>query len=88
MSLVTYRKNGLHHRAVSSRVVRAASDLHLFAATVRVRKLFARAASPLWHALKVVAEVRRQRALIEVELYLRRYKHSSKNDDDLPIVRR
>jgi hypothetical protein len=27
------------------------------------------------------------RALIEAELYRNRYKHSSKNDDDLPIVR-
>ena len=28
-----------------------------------------------------------QKALIEAELYRNRYKHSSKNDDDLPIVR-
>ena len=33
------------------------------------------------------AEARMQRAAIEAELYLKRYKHSSKNDDDLPIVR-
>jgi hypothetical protein len=33
-----------------------------------------------------VAEQRAHRALIEAELYLDRYKHSSKNDDDLPIV--
>jgi hypothetical protein len=39
------------------------------------------------HAVEAVAEARMQRAAIEAELYLNRYKHSSKNDDDLPIVR-
>ena len=34
-----------------------------------------------------LAEQRIHRSLIEAELYLNRYKHSSKNDDDLPIVR-
>jgi hypothetical protein len=34
-----------------------------------------------------LAEQRMHRALIEAELYRNRYKHSSKNDDDLPIVR-
>jgi hypothetical protein len=32
------------------------------------------------------AEQRTHRTLIEAELYLNRYAHSSKNDDDLPIV--
>jgi hypothetical protein len=39
------------------------------------------------HVAEVFAEARLQRAAIEAELYLNRYKHSSKNDDDLPIVR-
>jgi hypothetical protein len=34
-----------------------------------------------------LAEQRMHRALIEAELYLNLYTHSSKNDDDLPIVR-
>jgi hypothetical protein len=33
------------------------------------------------------AQQRMHRALIEAELYRNRYTHSSKNDDDLPIVR-
>ena len=41
----------------------------------------------LLHVVEVMAEARLQRAAIEAELYLNRYKHSSKNDDDLPIVR-
>ncbi|HZL27461.1 MAG TPA: hypothetical protein VFC39_13130 [Acidobacteriaceae bacterium] len=34
-----------------------------------------------------LAEQRMHRTLIEAELYRNRYTHSSKNDDDLPIVR-
>ena len=34
-----------------------------------------------------IAEARVHRAMIEAELYRKRYLHSSKNDDDLPIVR-
>jgi hypothetical protein len=33
-----------------------------------------------------IAEAREHRALIEIQLYRGRYKHSSKLDDDLPIV--
>jgi hypothetical protein len=35
----------------------------------------------------VVVEVRENRRTIERELFSNRYHHSSKNDDDLPIVR-
>jgi len=34
-----------------------------------------------------IAEARLQKAMIEAELYQKRYFHTSKNDDDLPIVR-
>ena len=34
-----------------------------------------------------IAEARMQKAIIEAELYRNRYLHTSKNDDDLPIVR-
>ena len=46
-----------------------------------------RCARLLTHAVQAVAEARMQRVAIEAELYHNRYKHSSKNDDDLPIVR-
>jgi hypothetical protein len=39
------------------------------------------------HVAEVFAEARMHKAAIEADLYLNRYKHSSKNDDDLPIVR-
>jgi hypothetical protein len=35
----------------------------------------------------VMVEVRESRRKIEAELFRNRYHHSSKNDDDLPIVR-
>jgi hypothetical protein len=34
-----------------------------------------------------MAEVRENRRKLETELFRNRYHHSSKNDDDLPIVR-
>jgi hypothetical protein len=35
---------------------------------------------------EAIAEARMHSAMIEAELYLKRYKHSSKNDDDLPVL--
>jgi hypothetical protein len=37
--------------------------------------------------VEAIAEARMHRAMIEAALYLKRYKHSSKNDDDLPVLR-
>lgn len=37
--------------------------------------------------IEAVAEARMHRAMIEAELYLNRCRHSSKNDDDLPVLR-
>ena len=34
-----------------------------------------------------IAEARMQKAIIEAELYRSRYFYTSKNDDDLPIIR-
>ena len=34
-----------------------------------------------------IAEARLNKALLEAELYRNRYMHTSKNDDDLPLVR-
>ena len=38
-------------------------------------------------AVDVMAEARMQKAALEAELYRNRYRHTSKNDDDLPVVR-
>jgi len=59
----------------------------LSAATGFTRKFAVKAGSLLLRAIDAVAEVRMQRAQLEAEFYLGRYRHTSKNDDDLPIVR-
>jgi hypothetical protein len=41
----------------------------------------------LVHVFDAIAEARVQKAIIEAELYQNRYRHSSKNDDDLPVIR-
>jgi hypothetical protein len=51
------------------------------------RKVIVKSARLLMHAAEATAEARMQRAAIEAELYRNRYKHSSKNDDDLPVIR-
>ena len=55
------------------------------------QRLFSRAVAKVFdHLLRfrdVMVEVRESRRKIEAELFRNRYHHSSKNDDDLPIVR-
>lgn len=46
-----------------------------------------KAASLLSHVQRSVARVRADRARVEAELFHGRYHLSSKNDDDLPLVR-
>jgi hypothetical protein len=53
----------------------------------RLRKMFAAAGRLCVNIFDAIAEARAQKAMIEAELYLNRYKHTSKNDDDLPVVR-
>lgn len=38
-------------------------------------------------AFDAVLEARAQKVMFEAELYLNRCKHTSKNDDDLPVLR-
>ena len=51
-----------------------------------IRKAALKSARFLVHAHEAFAEARMHKAMIETQLYLNRYKHASKNDDDLPIV--
>jgi len=53
----------------------------------RLRKIFAAAGRLCANVFDAVAEARAQKAMIEAELYLNRYRHTSKNDDDLPVIR-
>jgi hypothetical protein len=74
MSVIAHRKNA----AIASPVLAIIGFL---------RKAIRSGVRLLMHIVEVIAEARMQRTAIEAELYLNRYKHSSKNDDDLPIVR-
>jgi hypothetical protein len=74
MSVIAHRKN----TAIAS----SASAIAGF-----LRNAVRSGTSLLMHIVEVIAEARQQKAQIEVKLYRNRYKHSSKNDDDLPIVR-
>ena len=53
----------------------------------RLRRAFAAAGRTLLKIHEAIAEARLHRAMIEAELYRNRYLHTSKNDDDLPVVR-
>ena len=51
------------------------------------RKAIQKLARLFMQVVEANAESRKHRAAIETEMYLYRYRHSSKNDDDLPVVR-
>jgi hypothetical protein len=55
--------------------------------SVAIAKTLAKAASLLSNLQRTVARARADRARVEAELFHGRYHLSSKNDDDLPLVR-
>jgi hypothetical protein len=88
MSVTTFRTpQDVKHVAASNRIDRPPVVLFVPTIVRLVRRGLARSGKLLTHAVQAIAEGRMQRAAIEVELYRRRYKYSSKNDDDLPVVR-
>ena len=86
MSLTTARNNR-KPPAVSGQTDRAFVAVVISTIAKSVGNAIVKVATLLLHAAQAVAEARMQRAAIETQLYRNRYKHSSKNDDDLPIVR-
>ena len=88
MSLATYRNS--NKRKASGRTrpidrVQAGAGTPTIAS--RLREMFAAAGRLCVNIFDAIAEARAQKAMIEAELYQKRYLHSSKNDDDLPIIR-
>jgi hypothetical protein len=55
--------------------------------SVAIGRTLARAASLLVRLQRSVTQARADRARVEAELFHGRYHLSSKNDDDLPLVR-
>ena len=86
MSVIAHRKN-VELSAAAGHANRAAIASAVPAIVSFLRKAVGSGTRLLLHISEVFAEARIQKAAIEAELYLNRYKHSSKNDDDLPIVR-
>ena len=86
MSVIAHRKN-VELQAAAGHANRAAIGSQLKAIVSFVRKAIERGARLFVHIVEVIADARMHRAAIEAELYLNRYRHSSKNDDDLPIAR-
>ena len=86
MSVIAHRKN-VEIPAAAVQTDRTAIASLVPATISFLRKAIGSGTRLLLHVVEVMAEARMHKAAIEAELYLNRYKHSSKNDDDLPIVR-
>ena len=86
MSGIAHRKNAEIPTAAGQANRGAIASL-VSAIVSFLRKAIGSGTRLFMHIVEINAEARMQRAAIEAELYLNRYKHSSKNDDDLPIVR-
>ena len=89
MSLVTYPKSNeskASGAASKKRVTQAGSGAPSTFSR-RLQNAFAATGRLVINIFDAIAEARVQKAMIEAELYLNRYKHTSKNDDDLPVIR-
>lgn len=87
MSLVTFSNSNEPNASGSASKKKAT---HIGSAPIvvgRLQKMFAAAGRLCLNIFDAIAEARAHKAMIEAELYLNRYRHTSKNDDDLPIVR-
>jgi hypothetical protein len=58
----------------------------MHAAATHIASAFARGLRLLSRLHETIVEARTQRAILEAELFHGRYRLSSKNDDDLPII--
>jgi hypothetical protein len=93
MSLVTYpnsNKSKSSGRASKNATKRPATQAGSGAAPTfsrRLRNALAATGRLIVNVYEIIGEARLQKAMIEAELYRNRYMHTSKNDDDLPVVR-
>jgi hypothetical protein len=85
MSVVAHRKNaeftGAEHQDRDPVVTAALTIVRA------LRKIMVGTGRVVVWVAKAFAEARTQRAQIEIDFYRNRYRHPSKNDDDLPMVR-
>ncbi len=87
MSLIAYRNlKAVKLLTATGRAEHASVALAKTTFVGAARRAIMKGARLFEQAAKAIAEARQHKAAIEAELYRNRYKHSSKNDDDLPIV--
>jgi hypothetical protein len=86
MSVIANRKS-VENPATAGQAVRGAIASPVSAIAGFLHKTIKCGTRLLVYIVEVNAEARQHKAAIEAELYLNHYKHSSKNDDDLPVVR-
>jgi hypothetical protein len=87
MSLVTYPNSNKPNASGSGSKKNATHIGSAPTIASRLHKMFAAAGRLCLNIFDAIAEARAQKAMIEAELYLNRYRHTSKNDDDLPVIR-
>lgn len=87
MSLVTFSNSNKPNASGSASKKNATHTGSAPIVVGRLHKMLAAAGRLCLNIFDAIAEARAQKAMIEAELYLNRYRHTSKNDDDLPIVR-
>ncbi len=93
MSLVTYpnsNKSKSSGRASEKASRKPATQAGFGAAPTffsRLRNALAATGRLIVSVYEAIGEARLQKAILEAELYRNRYMHTSKNDDDLPIIR-
>jgi hypothetical protein len=88
MSLIAHRNlKAVKLLTTTGRAERASVALTITLFVGAARKSITKGAKLFAQAAQAIAEARQHKAAIEAELYHNCYKHSSKNDDDLQIVR-
>jgi hypothetical protein len=87
MSLITYPNSNMPKSSSHAPAKRKADAIRVPGIGTRLRKALAAFGGVCVSVFDAIAEARLQKAIIEAELYRERYLHTSKNDDDLPIVR-
>jgi hypothetical protein len=87
MSLIAHRNlKAVKLLTTTARAERPSVALAITTFVGAARTVIMKGARLFVQAAQAIAEARQHKAAIEAELYRNRYKHSSKNDDDLPIV--
>ena len=87
MSLTLYHNSNRSNVTGHDRQKRFVNSIPTATISKKLRYVIGSAGQLIATICNAIAEARLHKALIEAELYRNRYMHTSKNDDDLPLVR-